>query len=59
MYTDTYYYSWRPAKAELLESLGKGQLGLIAEMGSMNSFPLEIAFESVKYNFQAPALPAA
>jgi len=42
----------RTRKEELLASLGKGQLGLLGQLATMNQFPIEIAFEGVKYNFQ-------
>jgi len=37
---------------ELLASLGKSQLGMLDEIGSMNRFPIEITFEGGKYTFQ-------
>ena len=37
---------------ELLASLGKSQLGMLDEVGSMNCFPIEITFEGGKYTFQ-------
>ena len=35
----------------MVDSLGMGQLGM-GTLKSMNSFPLEIAYKDVKYNFQ-------
>lgn len=37
---------------ELLGALEKSQLGPLNSIGSMNTFPVEIAFEGVKYNFE-------
>eukprot|EP00930_Biecheleria_cincta_P026761 TRINITY_DN18824_c0_g1_i1.p1 TRINITY_DN18824_c0_g1~~TRINITY_DN18824_c0_g1_i1.p1 ORF type:complete len:2162 (-),score=504.14 TRINITY_DN18824_c0_g1_i1:27-6512(-) len=40
--------SWQ---SQLMESLQKSQLGQLKEVDSMNQFPLEIAFEGTRYNF--------
>jgi acetyl-CoA carboxylase/biotin carboxylase 1 len=37
---------------ELVTALGKGQLGPLDQLATMNSFPVEIAFKGTKYNFQ-------
>jgi len=37
---------------EVLAALGKGQLGPLDQLSTMNSFPVEIAFKGTKYNFQ-------
>lgn len=40
--------SWQ---SQLMESLEKSQLGQLKEVDSMNQFPIEIAFEGTRYNF--------
>ena len=39
-------------EGELLETLGKSQIGLLDSVSSNNKFPIEITFEGKKYNFQ-------
>eukprot|EP00931_Biecheleriopsis_adriatica_P052507 TRINITY_DN3055_c0_g1_i3.p1 TRINITY_DN3055_c0_g1~~TRINITY_DN3055_c0_g1_i3.p1 ORF type:complete len:2157 (-),score=543.39 TRINITY_DN3055_c0_g1_i3:77-6547(-) len=46
----------RTWEKELLQALEKSQLGLLASVGKMNNFPIEIAFEGVKYTFAASRL---
>eukprot|EP00441_Pelagodinium_beii_P031460 CAMPEP_0197637908 /NCGR_PEP_ID=MMETSP1338-20131121/12992_1 /TAXON_ID=43686 ORGANISM="Pelagodinium beii, Strain RCC1491" /NCGR_SAMPLE_ID=MMETSP1338 /ASSEMBLY_ACC=CAM_ASM_000754 /LENGTH=2142 /DNA_ID=CAMNT_0043210401 /DNA_START=44 /DNA_END=6472 /DNA_ORIENTATION=+ len=41
----------KSSEAEMMTALGKGQLGPLKEVSKMNSFPVEIAFEGVKFNF--------
>jgi len=45
------YAQVQAGEAGMIESLGMGQLGMGA-LKSLNSFPIEIAYKDVKYNFQ-------
>jgi len=58
--SDVVFYAavWRAMQAlqkqesELLDALAKSQLGPLSQVASMNKFPIEIAFEGVRYKFQ-------
>ncbi|CAK0799153.1 unnamed protein product, partial [Prorocentrum cordatum] len=41
----------KETEGALLADLQKSQLGLLRQVGSMNSFPIEITFEGYKYEF--------
>eukprot|EP00441_Pelagodinium_beii_P036360 CAMPEP_0197642468 /NCGR_PEP_ID=MMETSP1338-20131121/16115_1 /TAXON_ID=43686 ORGANISM="Pelagodinium beii, Strain RCC1491" /NCGR_SAMPLE_ID=MMETSP1338 /ASSEMBLY_ACC=CAM_ASM_000754 /LENGTH=2163 /DNA_ID=CAMNT_0043215591 /DNA_START=12 /DNA_END=6503 /DNA_ORIENTATION=+ len=46
----------KSSEDEVLSALEKSQLGPLKDLSKMNSFPIEIAFEGVKYNFEVTRL---